>query len=307
MCDFLDYEQHLSDALEGLFFKAPQYEKLRELIKVQCQDKSDGVIFAVRKNEIHIYYLGGRILKITKSYNKLRFFFDLKYAKKQKASDELNEYGDIIKKLNENQYDVDLWVEHFNKLKLCMKNYRENVSPNPERQLQQVLELENRDFDGEVVIIDNEYGVREEHSKNSKLCKVDLVALYKDSAKYKICLIELKLGDGAIAGKAGITDHIKSCKLFLGKRKRDIIASVNNLIEYKKSNGFLLNAPSDIKLCEDTEICVSVLCYDLPEQKRSKAESFIEEGGKEISFELHFNTRLKSCCHILSKKDILGE
>ena len=80
----------------------------------------------------------------------------MKYAKKQKASDELNEYGDIIKKLNENPYDVDLWVEHFNKLKLCMKNYRENVSPNPERQLQQVLELENRDFDGEVVIIDNE-------------------------------------------------------------------------------------------------------------------------------------------------------
>lgn len=297
-----DYEQHLSPELKSLYFEDERYRGLYKLIQ-----SDDELVFAVRKNEIHIYYLGGRILKITGS-KKLRCAFDLKYAKKRKGSDELNEYGDIIKKLNGNPYDIDLWIENFKILKHSMKYYRENVSPNPERQLQQALELANRDFNGEVVVVDNEYGVREERVKSSKLCKVDLVAVYKDDGKYKICLIELKCGDGAIGGNSGIADHIGDFGKFLCKRKKDIIASVNNSIEYKRANASLHNVPADLKLSEeDTEICVSVLCYDLPERQKDKALSYIEESRKKITFDLHYNLRLKSLCHRLSKKDILGE
>ncbi len=298
----LDYEQYLSDELKTLYFDDERYSTLRILIEL---DKE--VVFAVRKDQIHIYYLGGRILKIIKSYNRLKFSFDLKYAKKEKGEDELNEYGDIINKLNDNPYDVDLWIKHFDILKCCMGNYRKRISNNAERQLQQDIELENRDFKGEVVVIDNEYGVRELHTITSKLCKVDLVTLYQDSGKYKICLVELKCGDGAIDGKAGITDHIDDFKIFLNKRKADIIASINNLIEYKKSNHSLYNVPDDIKLCEDTEICVSILCYDLPERQKNKVLLAIEEGKKGITFELHYNVDLNSRCHRLTKKDILGE
>ena len=61
-----DYEQYLSDKLQSLYFDSEQYSSLRKLIE---SDKE--LVFAVRKNEIHIYYLGGRILKI-KGSKKLR-------------------------------------------------------------------------------------------------------------------------------------------------------------------------------------------------------------------------------------------
>ena len=298
----LDYEQHLSDKLKLLYFDDFRYERLRNFIQFECKDE---IVFEVRKDEIHIYYLGGRILKIIKSRDRLRFSFDLKYAKKQKGSDALNEYGDTVKKLNDNPFDVDLWLEHFGDLKRCMKNYRDNVSHNAERQLQQNLELKNRDFGGEVVVIDNEYGAREVHAISSKLCKVDLVTLYRDNEKYKICLVELKCGDGSIDGKAGIIDHIKDFDTLIAKRRADIIASVNNLIEYKKQNHSLYNVPDNLRLSEDTEIRGSILCYDLSKVKKCRVEASIKQ--QKVAFDLHFKLDLDSSCHILTKKDILGE
>ena len=50
----LEYVQHLSNNLKRLYFEDPRYKNLRILIKEQCKDKTDGLVFAVRKNEIHI-------------------------------------------------------------------------------------------------------------------------------------------------------------------------------------------------------------------------------------------------------------
>ena len=159
----LDYEQYLSNELKNFYF-GDQYRVLRERIQ---SDKE--LVFSVRKDQIHIYYLGGRILRITKSYKKLKLFFDIKYAKTKKRRGELNEYAGIIAKLNDNPHDIDLWMQHFDDLKRCIKMYRDNVYPQGERQLQQEIELENKDFSREVVVIDNEYGVREKRTKSSPL------------------------------------------------------------------------------------------------------------------------------------------
>lgn len=304
----LEYEQYL-DKLELLYCDDERYIQLRNLIQ---SDKE--IIFAVRKDEIHIYYLGGRILKITKSYDRLKFSFDSKYAKRQKGSDELNEYGDIIKKLNDNPYDVYLWIEHFDDLKRCMKYFRENISPNAERQLQQALELANRDFNGEVIVIDNEYGVREVHDRNSKLCKVDLVVLFKgDDGKYKICLTELKKGNGATGGKAGIKEHIQDFKVFTVKRKSDIVNSVENLIKYKTSKKIaaISNYPSGgIELDKDN-IYISILCYDLASERKIKnvekeIMQTIDDETKRILPYFHYNLRMKETDdYTLSKADLL--
>lgn len=303
----LDYEQYLSDTLKNIYF-GDQYRVLRERIQ---SDKE--LVFSVRKDQIHIYYLGGRILKITKSHKKPKLDFDKDYAKKKKGSYELNEYADIIEKLKDNPHDVDLWMQHFDDLKRCIKMYRDNVYPQDERQLQQNIELENKDFSREVVVIDNEYGVREKRSRNSTFYKVDLVTLYKDNGQYKICLVELKCGDGAIDKKSGIADHINAFKAIIATRKADIIASVNNLIAYKKLNRSLDNVPDDISLNGDTDICASILCYDLSklgEARREieKGKADITENGKyELPFKLHHNLNLSRRQFTLTKKDILGE
>ena len=79
----LEYVQHLSNNLKRLYFEDPRYKNLRILIKEQCKDKTDGLVFAVRKNEIHIYYRGGRLLKITDKENKgaaLKIYTNPNYA-----------------------------------------------------------------------------------------------------------------------------------------------------------------------------------------------------------------------------------
>lgn len=305
----LDYEQYLSIRLKSLYCNDERYTRLRELIK---SDKE--VVFAVRKDEIHVYYLGGRILKITKSNDKLKFSFDWKYAKKKKGSDELNEHGEIIKTLTSNPYDVDLWVEHFDVLKRCMKNFRENVSHNAERQLQQALELENRDFNGEVVVVDNEYGVRELHIQSSKLCKVDLVVLFMgEDGKYKICLTELKKGDGATGGKAGIKDHIYDFKVFTGKRKDDIVKSVENLIKYKTSKEIaaIANYPENGIELDSDNIYISILCYDLSSERKianveKEITQALDDEAKRILPNFYYNLRMKERNgYTLSKADLL--
>lgn len=359
MCNFLDYEQHLDEDLKRLYFKDDRYKPLRELIKKQCKDK-DGLIFAVRKNEIHIYYRGGRLLKIndTDKGSSLKIYTDPKYA-----GDEHDPNNEIVK-LNaldtSEKENVTIWCEKLEKLKGYVARYYTEHG-NKERLLQHNLELNNRDFKGEVVIIDNEYGVRKLAAKLThldklkhnfgeftetelkilsehepaltaervramsddklkslkleyKLCKVDLVALFKgDDGKYKICLIELKKGYGAVGGKAGIKDHIQDFKIFIEYRKSDIVKSVKNLIEYKKCDkiGTIKNYPEgDIEL--DTEnIYISILCYDF-ENQRQKASvknnicQAFNDKTKTILPHLHYNLDLKEAdgC-ILRKADLL--
>jgi hypothetical protein len=298
----LEYVQYLSDDLKNLYFYDKRYSQLRQLI--QCDDQ---LVFAVRKDEIHIYYRGGRILKVTETRKCLKLeCCSLNYARKQRGKDELNAFGDVIKNLLADKYNADLWVKNIDGLKECMSYYRENICKNPERQLQQDIELNNRNFNDEVVIVDNEYGVCDYHSKD-RLCKVDLVALYKDNGVYKICLIELKRGYDAIHGSAGIATHVNDFDVIINKRKPDIIASINNLISYKKLNNYLQNVPDDIVINENTEICASILCYDLSDNQRTGALSLIKNSRENISFELHYNLKLDSNCHKLSKRDILGE
>lgn len=295
----LEYEQHLSAELSRLFFDDRRYKGLRELIQ-----NDDSLVFAVRKDEIHLYYLGGRILKITRARNKLRFAFDQKYARKQRGSDELIK-NDALDKMLKDPFDIDLWLRHFDVLKQCMEHFRANISQNEERQLQQEIELANRDLNSEVLVIDNEYGVRKECRKESKLCKFDLIALYRDSYQYKICLIELKCGDGALGGNAGIDKHIRDFSEILRYRKADIVHSVNNLIEYKRKVGYLSNVPKDLRIDENTDICVSVLCYDLDKAGVEYAQRMREQGCKligeqgNVHFELHFNVFLEK------RKDIV--
>lgn len=361
MCDFIDYKQHLGENLKRLYFEDKRYESLRELIKKQCQDKIDGLIFAVRKNEIHIYYRGGRLLKITDMANgtALKIYTDPKYA-----GDENNPKNEIAKlntldtSISEN---ISIWYDKLEILKKYVADYY-SLHGNKERLLQHKLELNNRDFNGEVIIIDNEYGVRKLAAKLThldrsnketfgkfteteleilskhnpplteetvlamtddelarlkleyKLCKVDLVALFKgDDGKYKICLTELKKGYGATGGKAGIKDHIQDFKIFTKSRKGDIVQSVKNLLAYKTSAeiGTIANYPAGGIELDEENIYISILCYDLETQRQinstaEKIKQALDGEDESISSYFYYNLSIKeSENYILRKKDLL--
>lgn len=317
---YLDYEQHLSANLKRLYFEDTRYEPLRTLIKKQCKDKVDGLVFAVRKNEIHIYYRGGRLLKITETANgaALKIYTDPKYVGEGPDNE--------IDKLNAEDIsnNASIWCDNLEKLKGYVVAYYVEHK-NKERHLQHMLELNNRDFKDDIIVIDNEYGVRMRASRLThldraneetfgeftdkeleilsqrgldkdkvlamtddelarlkleyKLCKVDLVALFKgDDRKYKICLTELKKGNASTGGKAGIKDHIQDFKIFTGARKNDIVRSVERLIEYKTSSEIdtIANYHADDFELDRDNIYITILCYDLSsDRKRNNVKNDI--------------------------------
>lgn len=360
---FLEYEQHLGKALKELYFEDKRYEPLRDIIKEQCKDKSDGLVFAVRKNEIHIYYRGGRLLKITATTDgtALKIYTDPDYALDKNNPNGENE----IEKLNaaDTSQGASVWCENIEKLKKYVIHHYANTRGNAERLLQHKLELNNRDFNGEVVIIDNEYGVRkiaarishldrskqdsfgkftdselailskrepkltkddvldmtndelESLRRDYKLCKVDLVALFKgDDGKYKICLTELKKGNDATGGKSGIKDHIRDFTVFTGDRTKDIVKSVENLLKYKtneKLAGTIANYPSSGIELDREHIYISVLCYDLlSEQKINNVEKEImqalDDETKKRLPRFYYNLRMKETSdYTLRKADLI--
>lgn len=349
----LDYEQHLSGNLRKLYCETECYEPLRNIVREWCRDAGDGLVFAVRKNEIHIYYRGGKILEITeaKRASALKICTDPKYAGDK--DDPNNE----IKRLNNSPLPKteSAWRERLNKLKSYIAPYQQSKD---ERRLQHNLELNNRDFNDDVVIIDNEYGVRkyaallthlDKKGKNYgeftdkeleilagrgltrkqvldmtddereqlrldyKLCKVDLVALVKDvDGKYKICLIELKKGNDAIDGKAGIKDHMRDFKIFINERKADIVKSTENLIKYKTSKEIdtVSNYRSDEVVIDKENIFVSIVCYNLKSDKRKSVKKAIDQSYSE-RYEIalpnfHYNlTKEEDSTYKLHREDLL--
>ena len=354
----LEYVQHLSNNLKRLYFEDPRYKNLRILIKEQCKDKTDGLVFAVRKNEIHIYYRGGRLLKITDKENKgaaLKIYTNPNYA----GADPNNE----IAKWNEydTSKDAAIWCDNLEKLKGYLTRFYQGKRGNDERLLQHMLELNNRDFNGEVVVIDNEYGVQkiatrfshldrkkkdnfgkftkhelsilaernltpdevlnmtdkelEDFRRDYKLCKVDLVALFKgDDGKYKICLIELKKGNGATGGPSGIKDHMRDFKLFTEVRKNDIVKSVENLIASKTSDKIdtIANYPAGGIELDKENIYISILCYDLSTNKKMEnvendIKQAYDEETKKILPHFYYNPRMEETKgdYTLRKEDLL--
>ncbi len=171
----------------------------------------------IRENYINIYYRGGNILKITQVYQQdYNFYFDLKYLSSASSQKRIF-LVDSLKIFNPD------WEEYFPFAKKAMDKYYANKK-NEEKEFQQLVVRTNNYSSiakgTDYFIIDIEYAfaksrfdfIAVEWQSESSIRKLQKGYLPK------LMIIEMKYGEKAIKGTAGLHKHHQDIVNFISNQ-----------------------------------------------------------------------------------------
>ena len=179
--------------------------------------KDHTLMLAIRDCFINIYYRGGSILRVTELHQgNYQTFFDKRYNK----FDQLIPNAPAI--IN-SQADSWEWVEAFPILKNIMDEFL-SATWKPEREFQQLIARENNLSS---ISNESEYFISDiEVNEPTSGARFDLVAIRWDAKKRRnsnncrIALMELKYGDAALTGTAGLLKHLKDIDALISNKER---------------------------------------------------------------------------------------
>ena len=175
------------------------------------------LMLAIRDGFINIYYRGGSILRVTET-NKgfYRAFFDERY----------NKSGEVIPNIPtalKKQDDSKIWVDSFPKLKALMDDFLSTFGKS-EREFQQLVARENN-FSS--ISNESEYFISDiEVTESDPGARFDMIAIRWQATKRKsgdncrVAFIEMKYGDSAVGGKAGMLKHLKDMDALITNEER---------------------------------------------------------------------------------------
>lgn len=191
------------------------YEKLSELLDYVKRDNS--LDLEIRENCINIYYLGGSILKVSKKGNNYNFSFNFKYLKQEQYLQK--------ETISKHQKDQN-WNSYFPLAKQAMDFYFTKYRKE-EREFQQLVVRENNYSSiansTDYFVIDIEYKI------HARAC-FDMIAVEWPSVsssrklhngfKPKLVVLEMKYGDRALKGLAGLKKHCDDFNSFVSNATR---------------------------------------------------------------------------------------
>jgi hypothetical protein len=177
--------------------------------------KDHTLMLAIRENFINIYYRGGNLLNIKElAAGTYKASFDEQYNKSGVSIPESP--SKITRKV-----DTEKWVASFPIRKTIMDEYF-SIYGKSEREFQQLLARENNyssiSNESEYFISDIE--VTEPYARFDIIAIRWLANDRKTGNKCKIALIEMKYGDGALAGNASLLKHLEDMNRLFSSKDR---------------------------------------------------------------------------------------
>jgi len=176
---------------------------LRPILQRVRQD--DTLMLAIRDNYINVYYRGGNLLCVKQQGKHYQTSFDDQYDKSGKAIPAL---PTTIK----SQDDAIAWVDGFPHLKEIMDIYFSSNSK-LEREFQQLVARENN---CSAISNETEYFVSDIEFADTDLGgRFDMLAIHwparhrNNNDNCRATLLEMKYGDGALDGTAGLLKHLQ--------------------------------------------------------------------------------------------------
>ncbi len=172
------------------------------------------LMLALRNGYINVYYRGGNLLKlgcngVDRSY---KSFFDPQYDKSRRR------LPTALPTTIRRPEDVAIWVEAFPRLKEVMDFYFARYNK-PEREFQQLVARENNcsaiSNETEYFVTDIEFADSDVSARFDMLAIRWLASERKDGNRCRAALMEMKYGDHALDGTAGLLDHLKDINEFL--------------------------------------------------------------------------------------------
>lgn len=193
-------------ALSEAFFHALENEcgLLHPLLNYVKSDNT--LMMGLRGTYINVYYRGGSLMKVactSAACDRFLITFDPNYGDHpavQAAS------GVVIK-----AHDLQLWLDSIPYLKLLMDRFFAR-QPKQEREFQQLVARENNQS---AISNETDYFIADiEYAHGS--ARFDMLAirwLTKDrkyTDRFRLALIEMKYGDGALKGVSGLAEHLNT-------------------------------------------------------------------------------------------------
>jgi hypothetical protein len=179
--------------------------------------KDNTLMIAIRENYINIYYRGGNILRIhEQNKGNYKASFDSQYN----LSDLVIPDSPLT---ITNPEDAKKWITSFPARKNIMDEYFLQHSK-PEREFQQLIARENNDS---TISNESEYFISDIEFADSVLgARFDILAIRwlstqrQSGNKCRAALIEMKYGDGALDGTAGLLKHLQDIDAMVSDTSR---------------------------------------------------------------------------------------
>ncbi|MDP3305787.1 MAG: hypothetical protein Q8S15_06935 [Erysipelotrichaceae bacterium] len=210
--------------LSKQFLEDLKFGSLSRLTKAVIHDET--LSLEIRNNYINIYYRGGSLFRI-ESKKDYTLSFDKKYLNhgidcgfEPLDLSKFRTVDDYVDGIAIFKREMDLWF---------------SVHRKQEREYQQVISRENNfsivSNDTDYFICDIEYAKNESIQENNQVTKTgsrfDMVGVKwlsnsldrRNNKSVSLAIFELKYGDGAMTGSAGIMKHFKDLDDFMSKGK----------------------------------------------------------------------------------------
>lgn len=226
--------------------------ELKQLL--QAIQLDDTLCLEIRENYINIYYRGGSMLRVKQKRNTYDFEFDFNYCLHKAYP---SKYDSILRK----NISISEWVNSIPYIKAEMDLWFHESKNTLEREYQQVI---LRDNNNSSISGDTDYFIADIEYANSQYgCRFDLLGIKwlsnsvarKDNSLPTLATMELKYGDGALNGSAGIRKHFADIHRFFSDSitREAIYKDTETMFNQKVELGLIRGTIKQIKINRDTK------------------------------------------------------